>query len=79
MDVIRTLNRERDVTVAVVLHDIGQAARFADNLIAMKDGELYDWGPPRKVVSEELLRDVFRVDADHPTGPHISPHRALDE
>jgi iron complex transport system ATP-binding protein len=83
MEVIRTLNRERDVTVAVVLHDIGQAARFADNLIAMKDGALYDWGPPRKVVSEELLCDVFRVDADvdadHPTGPHISPHRALDE
>jgi iron complex transport system ATP-binding protein len=83
MEVIQTLNRERDVTVAVVLHDLGQAARFADNLIAMKDGELYDWGPPRKVVSDELLRDVFRVDADvdadHPTGPHISPHRALDE
>ncbi|SDM15952.1 iron complex transport system ATP-binding protein [Halogranum gelatinilyticum] len=83
MEVVRTLNRERDVTVAVVLHDLGQAARFADNLIAMKDGELYDWGPPRTVVSEELLRDVFRVDADvdaeHPTGPHISPHRALDE
>ncbi|SFL06450.1 iron complex transport system ATP-binding protein [Halogranum rubrum] len=83
MEVIRTLNSERDVTVAVVLHDIGQAARFADNLIAMKDGELYDWGPPRKVVSDELLRDVFRVDADvdadHPTGPHISPHRALDD
>ncbi|WP_233204181.1 ABC transporter ATP-binding protein [Halegenticoccus soli] len=83
MEVVRTLKEERDVTVAVVLHDIGQAARFADNLIAMKDGELYDWGPPRKVVTEELLRDVFRVDAsvdsESPTGPHISPHRAIDE
>lgn len=83
MEVVRTLNRERGVTVAVVLHDLGQAARFADNLIAMKDGALYDWGPPRTVVSEALLRDVFRVEADvdaeHPTGPHISPHRALDE
>ncbi|WP_129115215.1 ABC transporter ATP-binding protein [Halegenticoccus tardaugens] len=83
MEVIRTLKDERDVTVAVVLHDIGQAARFADNLIAMKDGELYDWGPPRRVVTEELLRDVFRVDAtvdsQSPTGPHISPHRAIDE
>ncbi|MFC7154502.1 ABC transporter ATP-binding protein [Halomarina halobia] len=82
MEVVRSLNRERDVTVAVVLHDIGQAARFADNLIAMKDGEPYDWGPPREVVSEELLEDVFRVeasvDAASPTGPHISPHRALD-
>jgi len=49
----------------------------------MKDGGLYDWGPPRDVVTGELLADVFRVDAtvdrESPTGPHISPHRALDE
>jgi iron complex transport system ATP-binding protein len=83
MEVIRTLVEERDVTVGVVIHDIGQAARFADNLVAMQDGEPYDWGPPRKVVDETLLRDVFGVEADvdvgHPTGPHVSPHRALDE
>ncbi|MFC7203308.1 ABC transporter ATP-binding protein [Haloferax namakaokahaiae] len=83
MEVIETLTTERDITIAVVLHDIGQAARFADNLIAMKDGELYDWGPPKTVVTEELLADVFRVDAtvdnESPTGPHISPHRAISD
>jgi iron complex transport system ATP-binding protein len=83
MEVVRTLNREEGVTVGIVLHDIGQAARFADNLIAMKDGELYDWGPPVDVVTEELLAEVFSVDAsvdsESPTGPHIAPHRALDE
>ncbi|UPW02306.1 ABC transporter ATP-binding protein [Halorussus gelatinilyticus] len=83
MEVVQTLNREENVTVGVVLHDIGQAARFADNLIAMKDGEPYDWGPPKDVVTEELLADVFHVDADvdseSDTGPHIAPHRALDE
>ena len=83
MEVVRTLNREEGITVGIVLHDVGQAARFADNLIAMKDGALYDWGPPREVVTEELLADVFRVDADvdaeSPTGPHIAPHRALED
>ncbi|WP_416840001.1 ABC transporter ATP-binding protein [Haloferax sp. DFSO52] len=82
MEVVRTLNRDAEITIGIVLHDIGQAARFADNLVAMKDGTPYDWGPPRDVVTEELLADVFRVDADvdseSPTGPHISPHRALD-
>lgn len=82
METVRTLNEERGVTVAVVLHDIGQAARYADNLIAMKDGELYDWGPPRKVVTEALLEDVFgvaaSVDGDVPTGPYVVPHHALD-
>jgi len=83
LSVVRTLNQDSDVTVGIVLHDIGQAARFADNLIAMKDGEPYDWGPPNEVVTEQLLADVFRVDAsvdtESPTGPHISPHCALED
>ena len=83
MEVVRTLNREAGITVGVVLHDVGQAARFADNIVAMRDGDLYDWGPPAEVVTEELLADVFRVDAtvtgDGETGPHVAPHRALDE
>jgi len=83
MEVLRTLNEDAGVTIGIVLHDVGQAARFADNLIAMADGELYDWGPPDDVVTEELLADVFSVDATvdtaSPTGPHISPHAALDE
>jgi iron complex transport system ATP-binding protein len=83
MEVVRTLNDEEDVTVGIVLHDIGQAARFADNLIALKDGSLYGWGPPEEVVTEQLLADVFAVEATvdnaDPTGPHIAPHRALDD
>ncbi len=83
LSVVRTLNEEAGVTVGIVLHDIGQAARFADNLIAMNDGSLYDWGPPKEVVTEQLLADVFRVDAsvdsESPTGPHIAPHSAIEE
>ena len=83
MEVVRTLNREQGVTVGIVLHDVGQAARFADNLVAMKEGEPYDWGPPAEVVTEALLADVFSVDASvdaaSETGPHIAPHRAIEE
>ncbi len=82
MEVVRELNEEAGVTVAVVLHDIAQAARFADNLIAMKEGAVYDWGPPRKVVTEALLEDVFdvvaSVDTDAPDGPRIHPHRPVE-
>lgn len=83
LELVRELNENRDVTVAVVLHDLSQAARFADNLVAMKDGELYDWGPPRKVVTEALLEDVFgvaaSVDAEAPSGPHIRPHHPIEK
>jgi len=80
MDVIRTINEERGVTVCIVLHDLTQAARFADYLVALRDGEVYDWGRPNDVVTEELLADVFRVDAavSYTPTPEIVPKRALD-
>jgi ABC-type cobalamin/Fe3+-siderophores transport system ATPase subunit len=63
LEVIRSLNESKNVTVGVVLHDIEQAARFADYVVALEDGAVYDWGPPNEVVTEELLADVFGVDA----------------
>ncbi|WP_255198136.1 ABC transporter ATP-binding protein [Halorarius litoreus] len=78
LETVRELNREHGVTVSVVLHDIAQAARFADNLVALKDGTPYDWGPPNDVVTEELLAEVFGVDATVREGPEVVPHRPLD-
>ena len=79
MEVVRSLNEREGVTVGVVLHDIAQAARFADYLVALDDGEVYDWGPPREVVTEELLADVFAVDAavEYTPDPEIVPRRSL--
>lgn len=82
METIERLNAEDGTTVAVVLHDISQAARYAENLIAMKNGEIYDWGPPRKVVTEALMEDVFgivaSVETDTSEGPRIHPHRPIE-
>ncbi|MCU4972423.1 ABC transporter ATP-binding protein [Halobacteria archaeon AArc-m2/3/4] len=79
LETIRQLNEEKGVTVAVVLHDISQAARFADYLIAMHDGGLYDWGPPEEIVTEQLLADVFDVEASVRYEPELQvlPKRAL--
>lgn len=79
LETIRELNRQANVTVAVVLHDIAQAARFADYLIALRDGQLYDWGPPKEVVTEQLLADVFGVEATVEYEPELQvlPKRAL--
>lgn len=81
LETVRQLNEQRDVTVAIVLHDVSQAARFADSLVAIDDGELYDWGPPEEVVTEQLLADVFGVEASVEYDPdlRIRPIRALPE
>ena len=77
LETVRELNREQGVTIGVVLHDVAQAARFADNLVSLRDGSPYDWGPPGEVVTEALLADVFEVDATVREGPEVVPHRPL--
>ncbi|MFD4871308.1 ABC transporter ATP-binding protein [Streptomyces sp. NPDC058412] len=59
LDLIRRLNRERGRTVVAVLHDLNQAARYADHLVAMKAGRVVAEGPPSSVVTAELVEEVF--------------------
>lgn len=46
-------------TVVAVLHDLNQAARYADNLIAMREGKIYAEGTPKEVITPEILDEVF--------------------
>ncbi|MBT2430387.1 ABC transporter ATP-binding protein [Streptomyces sp. ISL-112] len=59
LDLVRQLNRERGRTVVAVLHDLNQAARYADHLVAMKEGQIVAQGHPSEIVTVDLVRDVF--------------------
>ncbi|GAA2444121.1 ABC transporter ATP-binding protein [Streptomyces pulveraceus] len=54
---VRLRNEGR--TVVAVLHDINQACRFADHLVAMKDGQVVAEGDPGDIVDAALIKDVF--------------------
>ncbi|GAB4000427.1 hypothetical protein GCM10029992_32290 [Glycomyces albus] len=58
---LRKLNAERGVTVVMVLHDLHEAARYADHLIAMCDGRVVADGEPGAVVTPRLVEEVFGV------------------
>ncbi|WP_418957723.1 ABC transporter ATP-binding protein [Streptomyces tritici] len=59
LDLVRRLNRTRGRTVVLVLHDLNQAARYADHLVAMKSGVVVAEGAPGDVVTAELVEEVF--------------------
>ena len=59
LDLVTDLNRTRGTTVAIVLHDLNLAARYADHVIAMKTGAVTAAGTPGEVVTEGLVSDVF--------------------
>jgi len=63
LDLVTDLNRQRGTTVAIVLHDLNLAARYADNVIAMKGGAVVAVGAPREVVTEGLVRSVFGLES----------------
>lgn len=59
MDLFQDLNRLQGHTMVAVLHDLNHACRYADNLIAMKEGKIITSGAPKDVVTEALIEDVF--------------------
>lgn len=82
LEIARALNREEGRTVIMILHDLNLAARYADNLVAMKDGQVVSTGTPAEVITDDLLREVFSVEAsiitDERTGaPLVLPTRAV--
>ncbi|MEH3054667.1 MAG: ABC transporter ATP-binding protein [Patulibacter minatonensis] len=63
LDLLDRLVHERGRTVVMVLHDLNQACRYADQLVAMVDGRLHAAGTPTAVVDAAFVRDVFGLDA----------------
>ncbi|MCP2262275.1 iron complex transport system ATP-binding protein [Streptoalloteichus tenebrarius] len=63
LDLVYRLHAEAGRTVVMVLHDLNLAARYADRLVAMRAGRIVAQGEPAEVLTEELLREVFELDA----------------
>jgi iron complex transport system ATP-binding protein len=65
LDVMKTLRKTADngVLVIVVTHDLGLAARFADQVLVLSGGRLVSQGAADEALSEAIMAEVFRVSA----------------
>ncbi|MEG8037699.1 ABC transporter ATP-binding protein [Sphingomonas sp. LR61] len=87
LDLLIDVNRSSGATVVMVLHDLNLACRYADNLLVMCAGRIVAQGAPQAIITPELIRTVFNLEAlvlpdpvsDTPTivpiGRHHKPHR----
>ena len=61
--------RDQGRTVLAVLHDLNQAARYADHLVVMDDGRVVASGRPAEVLTRELVAEVFSLQAEIAAAP----------
>lgn len=69
LELVRTLNEQENCTIVMVLHDINQAIRFSDHIIAMKNGDIIASGNTVEVLTKSVLETVFNIDAELGTDP----------
>ena len=63
LELLQKLNIEQGRTIVMVLHDLNQAARFADYIIALKEGHIVKAGECEEVITHDVLKQVFQIDA----------------
>ncbi|WP_077306925.1 ABC transporter ATP-binding protein [Terribacillus halophilus] len=61
---LHKLNREENRTIVMVVHDLNHATRYADHMIAIKNGRVVCEGSPADTVTADNLREVFNIEAD---------------
>lgn len=73
VDMMRLLDdaaRKLGRTIIIVLHDINFAARYADYICAVKDGQIVAFGSPGEIMRDDVLSPIFNTDITVIDGPH---------
>jgi iron complex transport system ATP-binding protein len=63
LQLLERLNREEQRTIVMVIHDLNHAARFAHRMVAFHQGKIIKEGTPAEVMTPEVLREVFQIEA----------------
>lgn len=61
LDLIKRLNKEFNLTVIMVLHDLNLASEYCQRLILLNAGRIYITGPPDEVLNFRIIEEVYRT------------------
>jgi iron complex transport system ATP-binding protein len=64
LKLLKRLNAEQGRTIVMVVHDLNHATRFAQHMVAIKRGRVVREGAPEDVMTQDVLREVFGIEAD---------------
>lgn len=64
LELVNELNREMNMTVLMVLHDLNQASQYSDRVIVVQSGQREMLGTPKEVMTREMIRHVYHMDSE---------------
>lgn len=64
LKLLEELNRKQGTTIVMVIHELNNAARFADHMIGVKKGKVVCQGTAHEVMTKENLKELFNIDAE---------------
>jgi iron complex transport system ATP-binding protein len=64
LKLLEKLNREEGRTIVMVIHDLNHAARFSHHMVALRSGKLVKEGTAEEVMTHQVLKEVFQIDAE---------------
>jgi iron complex transport system ATP-binding protein len=56
---LKTMNKDKGITIIAVFHDINLASCFSDRVMIMKDGKIHGVGSPEDMITKEMLESVY--------------------
>lgn len=63
LELLRRLNKDEKTTIIMVIHELNHAAKYADHIIGMRDGQIIFEGKPAGVINQENLRNLYQIEA----------------
>ena len=69
LKLLEELNRKQGTTIVMVIHELNNAARFADHMIGVKKGKVVCEGTAHEVMTKENLKELFNIDSEIVTDP----------
>ena len=76
LEIIKKLKEKKDISIITILHDLNLTARYAEKILALKNGESLGYGTCNEMISEKKIKDIFDVNvlvSDTPYGKQIYP------
>lgn len=82
LELIKEIQINTGMMIIMVLHDINQAARYSDQIVVMKEGEIIGKGKPVEIIHQDMMKKVFRLEGEffhHKEYPYFVPEKSAKQ